>query len=203
MKIVIGIILIGFVLNSGCRDGTACEISSNDFGCCPFENATCCSDKQHCCRSGYKCNVSAGTCVPNEESNIFLDYVERMEELEEPTIVEINDILTCISDINALIPQLQELIADVKGGKIAAALKIIPSIVTLGQKVVADCANTSFIELVQSLEDVPQCIADITAIVPEVEKLIQEVQQKDISGIISTIEVLIPEITKLVSDCAK
>ena len=210
MKFIIAILLIGFVFNSDCDKGdtcdygqTCCQISSEEYGCCRFENATCCSDRQHCCPANTKCDVSAGTCVQKEGGNLFLEYAQRMEKLEESTIVEVNDILTCISDINALIPQLQELIADVKGGKISAALKIIPSIVTLGQKVVADCASTSFVELVQTLEDVPECIADITAIVPEVEKLIKEVQQKDISGLISTIEVLIPEITKLVSDCAK
>ena len=41
---------------SMCKDGwTCCLIDDHDYGCCPFENATCCSDRKHCCPSGYRC----------------------------------------------------------------------------------------------------------------------------------------------------
>ena len=49
---------------SECPTGTTCcKLSSGSYGCCPFPNATCCADMQHCCPSGFKCNTSAGTCM--------------------------------------------------------------------------------------------------------------------------------------------
>ncbi|PAA65125.1 hypothetical protein BOX15_Mlig004774g2 [Macrostomum lignano] len=48
---------------SQCPDGsTCCKLQSGQYGCCPLEKATCCSDGVHCCPNGYKCDVSAGTC---------------------------------------------------------------------------------------------------------------------------------------------
>ena len=39
-----------------CQDGnTCCKLLSGQWGCCPFENAVCCSDGIHCCESGYVC----------------------------------------------------------------------------------------------------------------------------------------------------
>lgn len=31
---------------------TCCALQDGSYGCCPFPNATCCSDKLHCCPSG-------------------------------------------------------------------------------------------------------------------------------------------------------
>ena len=52
-----------------CKDGsecpsgnTCCMLSSGGYGCCPYPNAVCCSDHEHCCPSGYTCDVSQGTC---------------------------------------------------------------------------------------------------------------------------------------------
>ncbi|XP_038077891.1 uncharacterized protein LOC119745555 isoform X14 [Patiria miniata] len=62
---------------SECPDGnTCCKLSSGQYGCCPLPNAVCCSDHQHCCPNGYKCDVSAGSCsqggltVPWAEKNV-------------------------------------------------------------------------------------------------------------------------------------
>lgn len=36
-----------------CRKGqTCCDDKQGGFGCCPYENATCCSDGLHCCPEG-------------------------------------------------------------------------------------------------------------------------------------------------------
>ena len=49
---------------SECPDSnTCCKLSSGQWGCCPQENAVCCSDGKHCCPSGYTCDVSDGTCT--------------------------------------------------------------------------------------------------------------------------------------------
>ena len=45
------------------NDSTCCEMSAGQYGCCPIPNAMCCSDGQHCCPTGYTCDVGAGTCV--------------------------------------------------------------------------------------------------------------------------------------------
>ncbi|PFX28352.1 Granulin [Stylophora pistillata] len=54
---------------SECPDGnTCCKLSSGQYGCCPYPNAVCCSDREHCCPSGYTCDVSAGTCTQGSSS---------------------------------------------------------------------------------------------------------------------------------------
>ena len=49
--------------NTACPDAstcpgeeTCCVLASGEYGCCPFSDATCCSDKLHCCPKGYTCN---------------------------------------------------------------------------------------------------------------------------------------------------
>ncbi|XP_061613162.1 granulin b isoform X2 [Phyllopteryx taeniolatus] len=41
---------------------TCCQVSSGAYGCCPVPDATCCSDRLHCCPHGTVCNLAAGTC---------------------------------------------------------------------------------------------------------------------------------------------
>ncbi|XP_023377317.1 granulins isoform X3 [Pteropus vampyrus] len=43
-------------------DYTCCRLQSGAWGCCPFVQAVCCEDRQHCCPAGYTCNVKARTC---------------------------------------------------------------------------------------------------------------------------------------------
>jgi len=42
---------------------TCCNVGSGQFGCCPYPNADCCTDGQHCCPSEYTCDLSTGQCV--------------------------------------------------------------------------------------------------------------------------------------------
>ncbi|XP_067825160.1 progranulin-like isoform X2 [Heptranchias perlo] len=42
---------------------TCCKIASGGWACCPYEQATCCDDKLHCCPNGYTCDGAAGACV--------------------------------------------------------------------------------------------------------------------------------------------
>ena len=42
---------------SECPDNnTCCKLSSGQWGCCPLPSAVCCSDGEHCCPTGYKCD---------------------------------------------------------------------------------------------------------------------------------------------------
>jgi hypothetical protein len=52
---------------SSCPDGsTCCALNSGGYGCCPYADATCCSDGQHCCPNGYTCDLSKGQCVKQQ-----------------------------------------------------------------------------------------------------------------------------------------
>lgn len=59
---------------------TCCPTASGSFGCCPYANASCCSDKVislskrkekkrnfeikiHCCANGYSCDDSGNRCI--------------------------------------------------------------------------------------------------------------------------------------------
>ncbi|KAM9424628.1 granulin b isoform 2-T2 [Pholidichthys leucotaenia] len=41
---------------------TCCPLASGDYGCCPYEQATCCSDRRHCCPSGTTCDLEHLQC---------------------------------------------------------------------------------------------------------------------------------------------
>jgi progranulin len=43
-------------------DHTCCKIG-NEWGCCPFPRATCCSDNVHCCPQSYSCDILKQQCV--------------------------------------------------------------------------------------------------------------------------------------------
>ncbi|XP_038610544.1 progranulin isoform X3 [Tachyglossus aculeatus] len=46
-----------------CPDSyTCCRLPSGQWGCCPFPEAVCCPDHQHCCPRGYTCNAELNTC---------------------------------------------------------------------------------------------------------------------------------------------
>jgi len=54
-----------------CPDGTSCDArntccatDSNTYGCCPFANAVCCSNKAFCCPEGTVCGDRPGLCIP-------------------------------------------------------------------------------------------------------------------------------------------
>ncbi|XP_077869774.1 progranulin-like, partial [Saccoglossus kowalevskii] len=47
-----------------CPDGnTCCEEASGLFGCCPFPDAVCCVDQQHCCPQGFTCDLQQTKCI--------------------------------------------------------------------------------------------------------------------------------------------
>ncbi|XP_043911182.1 progranulin isoform X2 [Protopterus annectens] len=50
---------------NGCPDGTTCcQLRDGHYGCCPFENAVCCNDHEHCCPHGYECDLVKPKCKP-------------------------------------------------------------------------------------------------------------------------------------------
>ncbi|CAL8086776.1 unnamed protein product [Orchesella dallaii] len=56
-----------------CRKGqTCCDDKQGGFGCCPYENATCCTDGLHCCPQETSCDLSAGRCRRNKSQKQLL-----------------------------------------------------------------------------------------------------------------------------------
>ncbi|XP_041829426.1 granulin b [Melanotaenia boesemani] len=52
---------------SSCPESyTCCLLTSGDYGCCPYPEATCCSDHLHCCPSNTKCDLEHLACKSGE-----------------------------------------------------------------------------------------------------------------------------------------
>ncbi|UYV61466.1 GRN, partial [Cordylochernes scorpioides] len=49
-------------------DSTCCLMDDGTYGCCPYREATCCEDKEHCCPNGYSCDLVNQDCRKNELS---------------------------------------------------------------------------------------------------------------------------------------
>ncbi|XP_028843305.1 granulin a isoform X2 [Denticeps clupeoides] len=48
---------------ASCPDGTTCcKTKSGDWACCPYPEAVCCDDHEHCCPKGTTCDLQQGTC---------------------------------------------------------------------------------------------------------------------------------------------
>ncbi|CAN8017220.1 unnamed protein product [Ixodes persulcatus] len=71
-----------------CPDGqTCCQIQGGSYGCCPYEDATCCSDDVHCCPSGYECDTSATSC---RKGDIFAAALRKFPA-RRPLLPVVND----------------------------------------------------------------------------------------------------------------
>ncbi|XP_074892312.1 progranulin [Buteo buteo] len=65
---------------TSCPDGnTCCRLSSGTWGCCPLEQAVCCSDHVHCCPQGYTCDPEGGSCL--QEGGGRLPWVQKTPAL--------------------------------------------------------------------------------------------------------------------------
>nr|XP_015831372.2 granulin a [Nothobranchius furzeri] len=41
---------------------SCCRLFTGEWGCCPLQNAVCCSDMEHCCPQGYTCDIISKSC---------------------------------------------------------------------------------------------------------------------------------------------
>jgi progranulin len=63
---------------SQCEDGqTCCKLSSGEWGCCPLPNAVCCTDHEHCCPTGYTCDVPEQKC--NKQNGKSISWSRKVE----------------------------------------------------------------------------------------------------------------------------
>ena len=62
--------------NNFCPDKTTCcQLESGRYGCCPHVNASCCSDKEHCCPEGYTCQLTSNKCT---KSNSVVPMLKKL-----------------------------------------------------------------------------------------------------------------------------
>ena len=67
-----------------CPDNnTCCVTSGNKYGCCPQPNANCCSDKIHCCPSGYTCDTARGTCFQGDSIMPMMKKLPSLSSITE------------------------------------------------------------------------------------------------------------------------
>ncbi|KAL5246583.1 hypothetical protein ACHWQZ_G018711 [Mnemiopsis leidyi] len=90
-----------------CNDGskcptgmTCCPIGNDKFGCCPFEDATCCSDMAHCCPKETVCNTERGTCdSPSSEAVVSnLNRIQIMESSLNSSNIICDESMECRSN---------------------------------------------------------------------------------------------------------
>ena len=153
MKFLILAVIISAVLSNQCPDrksycqgsATCCAQPGGSYGCCPYSNATCCTDGYHCCPSGYSCNLSAGTCEA-KQNNGFLSYVslyttlnpsdEIKEEVADPSP---QDLLNCLNDLIRIAPEIRELVSDIQNHNLRDLLKVVLELVH-DKQLVKDCS---------------------------------------------------------------
>jgi hypothetical protein len=66
-------------------DTTCCVLAGGDYGCCPYAEAVCCEDKEHCCPRGYKCNVTQQTCDKGVFRISFTSPIKSSSAVKEVT----------------------------------------------------------------------------------------------------------------------
>lgn len=65
ISLLIGLAYISYTLSTRCKDGSNCPgsqtccLTPRGVGCCPYADAICCGDGQHCCPNGYVCGNNA------------------------------------------------------------------------------------------------------------------------------------------------
>ncbi|XP_041818405.1 granulin b [Chelmon rostratus] len=64
-----------------CPGGTTCcKKDSGLWACCPLPQAVCCTDREHCCPKGYKCNMAAQSC--DKPGALSLSWLQKVPALQ-------------------------------------------------------------------------------------------------------------------------
>ncbi|XP_067137527.1 progranulin-like [Centruroides vittatus] len=66
-----------------CKEGQTCCQANEGYGCCPLENAVCCSDLQHCCPDEYICVDQFRICVKSPDVTGKHNFTTKLEPLRE------------------------------------------------------------------------------------------------------------------------
>jgi tetratricopeptide (TPR) repeat protein len=115
------------------------------------------------------------------------------------------DLPTCIADIEAAIPDLEKVIADFKAGNYDQALTDALALVPAVEKAATDCLSSKKNEFhalkSHGLKDLPTCIADIEAAIPDLEKVIADFKAGNYEQALTDGLALVPTIEKAATDC--
>lgn len=84
-----------------CPDGTSscpnsytcCLLTSGDYGCCPYPEATCCSDHLHCCPSNTVCDLEHSVCKSGETHVPLLKKIPALPTIR--SAVPCNESVVC------------------------------------------------------------------------------------------------------------
>ncbi|XP_029383919.1 multiple epidermal growth factor-like domains protein 6 isoform X5 [Echeneis naucrates] len=76
-----------------CPGGTTCcKKDSGQWACCPLPQAVCCSDHEHCCPKGYRCNVAEQTC--NRPGGLSEPWRRKIPALQKESVRNMCDAQT-------------------------------------------------------------------------------------------------------------
>ncbi|XP_034563419.1 granulin b isoform X2 [Notolabrus celidotus] len=68
-----------------CPGGTTCcKKDSGQWACCPLPQAVCCSDREHCCPKGYRCNIAEETC--DKPGSLSLPWLQKIPALQTENV---------------------------------------------------------------------------------------------------------------------
>ncbi|XP_022057248.1 progranulin-like [Acanthochromis polyacanthus] len=89
LQLFVGVLVLGVTLcdircpdGNTCPDLTTCCLTSLGYRCCPYPRAVCCSDKSHCCPSGYRCNLAAQKCDKADQPWLSLPLAKKEAAVE-------------------------------------------------------------------------------------------------------------------------
>jgi hypothetical protein len=112
--------------------------------------------------------------------------------------INLKDLPTCISDIEALIPGVESVIADFKAGDYTKALSDGLALVPELEKAETDCLAS---KPKKNLGDMQKCIADIQGLVPGLEKVIADLKAGNENAAILQLTLMMPKIEAAYADC--
>jgi len=125
----------------------------------------------------------------------------------------VGDLPTCIADIEGAIPDVEKIIADIKAGNYDQALTDALALEPVVQKAITDCTSAARPKVMHKLHhvkkmlskipvgDLPTCIADIEAAIPDVEKIIADFKAGNYTQALTDALALEPEVQKAITDC--
>ncbi|XP_067467296.1 progranulin-like [Thunnus thynnus] len=67
-----------------CPDLSTCCMTRDGYRCCPYPKAVCCSDLEHCCPSGFRCNPVTEMCEKVNQPWMNIPMVKK-EAAEKPS----------------------------------------------------------------------------------------------------------------------
>jgi len=192
MKLLLLVLLLGITLSTPCPGGevscpgsdTCCKLKNDRYGCCPYPNATCCSDRAHCCPHGYSCAVSS--C--RRQANEFLAFLSS-DEVKPLETIKINEEESKSCVTQEYINKLKELISKSK--------------VELIQDIILDTKKTVECVKEKKLTDYFSCVEDLAGLAMMGETILEDLKALEFNKIIEIIPNLVAYAKKTVEDCTK